>query len=494
MGGGHDFNQKEIAKFSAKDAQAYPKYEAMLANISEFLDLLIDEPPVDPAAANDDDDHDDATSSFLARSPLLRGGQLSTLFKVGRGLAKLGRDIPDMVEICTAPASRILDRWFESDVLKSTLATDAVIGAMVSPSTPGSGYVLMHHCMGEAVKGKRGSWYYVRGGMGALSEAVAAAARKAGAKIETNKAVKSIILASSDSASASSASVKGVVLEDGTEIRAQYVLSNLNADYTFFKLIDPSDLKRGVLPERFVRDLKSFDYTSATFKINLAVDRLPNFRAFPNDPHNANEPGPQHRGTIHLVHSMAEIEAGYKEAYEHGRPSSRPIIEMTIPSAVDPTLVSKPGTHVVQLFVQYAPYHLRPPSSCSSTVAHSGPLWPSWDDEGRKQAFADSCYRVIEEYAPGFTESIVGQDLLSPLDLERVFGLKGGNIFHGAMGLDQLYWKRPLGGYSRYRTPIRNYYLCGSSAHPGGGVMGAAGRNAARIVLNDMQKNNKKKK
>jgi len=280
-------------------------------------------------------------------------------------------------------------------------------------------------------------------------------------------------------------SVGGVVMEDGTEVHSDIVLSNCDPHTTFLKLVPTTDLTK-FTSEEFQRNIKSYDFASATFKINLAVSRLPNFKCFPNknfarDPENGKEyplPGPQHFGTIHFLDNLEQLDEAFNDALS-GNPSKRPFIEMTIPSSVDDSLVFAPArpkaNHVVQLFVQYAPYKL------ADDPLTGKPR--SWSDPGRREAFAKACYDVIEQYAPGFTESIIGEDLLSPLDLERIFGLTGGNIFHGSMGLDQLFWLRPAAGYSRYKTPFKNLYLCGSGAHPGGGVMGASGRNCAHVVL-----------
>lgn len=296
--------------------------------------------------------------------------------------------------------------------------------------------------------------------MGTVSKTIAEAAKGYGAEIVTNADVKSILVKDGKAI--------GVVMQDGTEIRANVVLSNLNAQSTFLDMLNTNDL-----PTSFSKSVQEIDYTSATFKINLAVDRIPNFKAVPNSQANKNLPGPEHRGTIHLAIDTKEIEDAYIEAKSTGMPSKRPVIEMTIPSSVDNT-VAPEGKHVVQLFVQYAPNKLADGKS--------------WDDAGRKQAFAKSCYNIIDEFCPGFSNTILGEDLLSPLDLERTFGLRGGNIFHGSVQLNQIYFNRPVQGYSRHATPIKNLYLCGSAAHPGGGVMGAPGRNAALEVLRNWNK------
>jgi phytoene dehydrogenase-like protein len=435
LGPDQDLNRREISKFSTRDAAALPRYEALLDKMARFIEPLLDAEVPDPTAG-----------TLLERASAFRD-----ILKTGWRALKLGSDLPRFLEILTAPARRILERWFESEPLRGTLATDAIIGAMVSPSTPGSGYVLFHHVMGET-DGARGVWGYVRGGMGTLSEAIAASARAAGAEIVTGRAVARILV--------TGGRASGVVLDDGTEVRARAVLSNADPNVTFLRL-----LPEAALPGDFRAHISRLDFSSGVTKINVAIERLPNFSALPGE-----APGPQHRGTVHLVSTLGEIEDAYHDALL-GRPSARPVIEMTLPSSLDPSLAPR-GQHVMSLFVQYTPYKLA-----------SG----SWDDPGVKDAFADRVFSVIETYAPGFTRSVIARDVLSPVDLERVFGLTGGNIFHGAMGLDQLFWLRPAPGWSRYRTPVKGLYLCGAGAHPGGGVLGAPGRNAARAVLKDLR-------
>jgi phytoene dehydrogenase-like protein len=318
---------------------------------------------------------------------------------------------------------------------------------MASPSTPGTAYVLFHHVMGEC-DGVRGVWGYVRGGMGAFSEALAGAAQAAGAEIRTGAPVARVLVKRQRAV--------GVALADGTEVRAKRVASNADASVTFLRLVGAD-----ALPPEFVEAVRGIDYSSASLKINVALASLPSFAALPGS-----EPGPQHRGTIHVAPSLDYIERAFDDA-KYGAPSRDPVLECTIPSAVDPS-VAPPGCHLMSMFVQYAPYALRE---------------GSWDDV--KESFADRCFEVLEEYAPGFRAAVIAREVLSPLDLERRFGLTGGNIFQGAMTGSQLFSLRPVPGYADYRTPIRGLYLCGAAAHPGGGVMGACGYNAAREILRD---------
>jgi phytoene dehydrogenase-like protein len=423
---------REIAKFSTRDAERFPEYEAMLERIAAAIEPTLLATPPDPFSG--------------------RLGDLLRLARLGRRFLRLGRDGPRAVEILTGAARDVLDRWFESDEVKATLATDAIIGAWAAPSTPGTAYVLFHHVMGE-VDGARGVWGYVRGGMGALPEAIARAARAAGAEIRTGAPVARIRV--------EDGAATGVVLADGTELRGRRIASNADATRTLLDLVGPAHL-----PAEVVEAARRIDYASGSVKINVALDRLPSFRALPSL---GAEPGPQHRGTIHLAPSTGYLERAFDDA-RAGIPSRSPVIECTLPSAVDPT-VAPAGKHVMSMFVQYAPYRLA-----------SG----SWDAE--RERFADRCFEILEEYAPGFRRSVVAREVFSPVDLERRFGLTGGNIFQGAMTLPQLFSMRPIPGYADYRTPVRNLYLCGAATHPGGGVMGACGFNAAREMLRDRRR------
>jgi len=429
MGPDREATRREVAKFSARDAEALPAYEAMLERIAAAIEPTLDETPPDPFSG--------------------RLGDLFRLWRSGRRLLALGKDGPAAVEILTAPARAVLDRWFESDELKATLATDAIIGAWASPETPGTAYVLFHHVMGET-NGARGVWGYVRGGMGSLPEAIAAAARERGAEIRTGARVARILVRDGRA--------EGVALEDGTELRARRVASSADATRTLLGLVGA-----GLLPPGVADRVRGIDYASGSAKINVALSALPDFRALPG------APGPQHRGTIHVAPTLDYLERAFDDA-RAGRPSRAPILECTLPSVVDPT-VAPPGRHLMSMFVQYAPYRL---------------AGGSWDEE--RERFAQRCFDLLEEHAPGFRRSILAHEVLAPPDLERRFDLTGGNIFQGAMTLSQLFSMRPFPGAAAYRTPIENLYLCGAAAHPGGGVMGAPGRNAAREMLRDRRR------
>jgi len=381
----------------------------------------------------------------------LRPGNLVQLARLGLGFLKLGHDGQKAVEILAGAATPILDRWFEAEQLKVTLATDAIIGAMASPSMPGTAYVLFHHVMGEC-DGVRGVWGYVRGGMGGISNAIASAAREAGAEIRTNAEVAKIL--------SRNGTVQGVVLRDGTELHATRVASGVDANVTFLKLMGNGDL-----PSEFVDAVRHIDYSSASCKINLALGELPDFKAVPGT-----TVGPQHRGTIHISPTMEYIERAYDDA-KYGRPSQAPIIEATIPSALDDT-VAPPGKYVMSMFTQYFPYKLAPGLSLAE----------------EREKYADRCVDLMSEYAPNFKRAVIARQVLTPVDLEERFGLTGGNIMQGVMSLSSLSFMRPVPGYADYRTPIRNLYLCGAATHPGGGVMGACGFNAAREIIRDARR------
>ena len=417
---------REIGRFSARDARRYPDYERMLDRAARAFEPLLDRPPPDPGRP--------------------RASDLAALAGLAWRAVGLRRELAPIARLLLAPARDTLASWFESEPLRATLATDALIGAWAGPSTPGTGYVLFHHVMGET-GGARGVWAYVAGGMGALAESIASAARSAGAEILTEAPVAAIDV--------SGGRATGIALADGRRFEAPLVVSCADPRHTLLELVGAA-----ALPPGLEADLRTLDFRSPVVKLNLALDRLPRFRGAGGD-----RPGPEHAGTIHVgAADLDALERSFAEAAS-GRLPSRPMIELTIPSALDPSL-APPGRHVASLFVQHVP--------------------PDWD-AGRwkleRDGFADRILALVDEVAPGFSASVLHRDVLAPPDLEAVFGLAGGNIFHGAMTLDRLYFLRPLPGMARYRTPIEGLWLCGAGTHPGGGVMGACGRNAAREIL-----------
>ncbi len=430
--------QREISKFSMRDAVAYPRYNALLERVAHVLEPALSVSAPDPLPLPE-------RWRKIGMGKRIRDGK--KLWGLYGALKELGADLPEAVELLTAAARPILERWFESEILKTTLATDAIIGAFTSISSPGSAYVLLHHVMGEA-GGARGVWGYVRGGMGGLSDSLAKACNDMGVEIRRESPVHAI---HTDRHGAC-----GVGLEDGSQIEARVVASSVDAHLTFERLLDPA-----TLPEEFRRAVARIDYSSASAKINLALAEPPQFIAMPGV-----GVMPHHRGTMHIGPSLDYLDRAYDDA-KYGEPSRDPILEMTMATSVDDTL-APPGKHILSMFIQYAPYKLA-----------SG----TWDE--RKEAFADRCIEVLAQYAPNVPKAIEHRQVLSPLDLERVYGITGGNIMQGAMNPHQLYCFRPVAGWADHRTPVPGLYLCGAASHPGGGVMGACGKNAATEILRD---------
>jgi phytoene dehydrogenase-like protein len=422
---------EEIAKFSRQDAETYPKYEAFVERLSQFAEsMLLRTPP-----------------NFTRAG----WGDLAALGKLGLELMRMPEEERvGQTRIFTQSVAEFLEPWFESEEIKVTLATDGVIGTNGGPRSPGTAYVLLHHVMG-GVDGHRGLWGFVRGGMGAIAQAIAGAAREAGAEISTNAPVDHVLIENGRAV--------GVVLANGEEVRARTVVSCADPKRTFLGLVGEAHL-----PPDFARDVRNIAMQGCSMKINLALDGLPNFRAIPGG-----NLQPHHKTTMHICPSMDYVEHAWDDA-KYGRPSTLPLIEMTIPTTYDDS-IAPPGKHIMGIFLQYAPYKL------------SEGNW-----HGVKEAYADRVMNLIEEYAPGFKSLVRHRQVLSPLDLEEIYGLTGGNIFHGEMSLGQLFFLRPVPGWARYRTPVRGLYLCGSGTHPGGGVMGAPGYNAAREILRDKKR------
>ena len=415
---------REIGKFSREDAEAYPRYGRLMAKVAKLVKPILTMTPPDVGS--------------------MSLSELRKLLTLNRQI----RDVTDeelhtFLKLMTMSSADYLDGWFETDALKGTICTSGIIGTFLGPRSPGTAYVLMHHYMGE-IDGAYRSWGYVRGGMGAVSNAIASAARQTGVEIRTSAPVRRILV--------EDGKALGVELEDGERIRAIVVVSNADPKRTFLKLLEPENL-----PRDFVRAIQNYNIEGSSGKVNLALSGLPEFTALPGD-------GPHLRGAVSISPSVDYVERAYDDA-KYGRFSRRPFIDICVPSTLDPTL-APPGKHVLSMFVQYAPYTLR-----------NG----TWDDQ--REAFGDAVIDTLAEYAPNLRGLIEHEQVLSPLDLERVFGLTGGNIFHGELTQDQLFFLRPVAGWSQYRTPIKNLFLCGSGAHPGGGVMGASGYNAAREIV-----------
>ena len=432
VGGGLAATQREVARFSARDAERLPAYYDMLEGVAAVVkDLLLETPPN-------------------------VGGGIRDLFqaiKVGKRFKSLDMKLRrDLLDLFTKSAGDILDQWFESDPIKACFGFDSIVGNLASPYTPGSAYVLLHHVQGE-VNGKSGTWGHALGGMGAIADALGKEATLRGVEISTSAPVTEVILRETNSGYAAC----GVKLEDGTEIRAQRVVSNLNPKLLFRSLINPV-----ALPDDFQRRITAYKCGSGSFRMNVALSELPRFTC-QTTPDNA--PAQHHSSGIIMAPSLKYMEQAYFDARSRGW-SQQPIVEMLIPSTVDDSL-APPGKHVASLFCQHVLPHL--------------PNGKNWDDE--RERVADVMVATVDRYAPNFSAIVIGRQIFSPLDLERTFGLVDGDIFHGALTLDQLFSARPLLGHGDYRTPILGLYQCGSGTHPGGGVTGIPGHNAAREIL-----------
>jgi len=425
----HAQTRREIGRHSRLDAEAYDEYGKAMVDMGRFVKPTLGMTPPDPTS--------------LAPRGLL------DLLALGRRFHGLpGRDQNSLVQLMTMSAVDLLDQWFETDVLKATMAASGIIGTFLGVRSPGTAYVLLHHYMGE-IDGAFRSWGLARGGTGAISNAIAGAARAAGADIRTNAPVAQVLVEDGRAV--------GVVLDNGDELRATLVASSVDPRLTFLGLVGERQL-----PGDFVEAIRRYKFRGSSGKVNLALDALPDLRSKPGA-------GPHLRGAISISPSVDYMERAYDEA-KYGRYSRRPYIDIVLPSLTDPS-VAPPGKHVMSCFVQYAPYHLSE---------------GRWDE--CREAFGDTVIDTIAEHAPNIRDIIRHRQVVTPLDLEREFGLSEGNIFQGELTLEQLFFLRPAPGWAQYRTPVRNLYLCGSGAHPGGGIMGAPGRNAAMAMLKEGRK------
>src|SRR5213594_4654481 len=420
----HARTRREIARHSRVDAEAYDEYGKAMVEMARFVKPILGMTPFDPAR------------------PGIRGIR-DLIFLLRRFQRLPYQDKYNQVQLMTMSAVDFLDQWFETDVLKATMSASGIIGTFLGVRSPGTAYVLLHHYMGE-IDGAFRSWGFARGGTGAISNAIADAAREAGVEIRTQAGITNIIV--------KNGRAKGVVLANGNEIYANVISSSVDPRHTFINFIES-----GHLSNAFLEEVRRYKFRGSSGKVNLALDGLPNFKCMPG-------PGAHLRGAISISPSVEYMERAYDEA-KYGAYSSRPYIDMVIPSLTDPS-VAPPGKHVLSCFVQYAPYKLA-----------SG----TWDDQ--REAFGNAVIDTIAEYAPNIRDIILHQQVLTPLDLEREFGLTEGNIFQGELTLEQLFFARPVPGWAQYRTPIRHLWMCGSATHPGGGIMGAPGRNAALRIL-----------
>jgi phytoene dehydrogenase-like protein len=423
----HAKTYREISRHSRVDAEAYGEFGKAMLQMCRFVKPLLSMTPPDPAR--------------------IKLREMLQLLFMGRRFAKLDpAEKYDQVQLMTMSAVDFLDQWFETDVLKATMSASGIIGTFLGVRSPGTAYVLLHHYMGE-IDGAFRAWGFARGGTGAISNAIANAARELGAEIRTKAGVSRI--------NVKDGRTTGVVLESGEEIQADVVSSSVDPNLTFLKFIEPVHL-----PVEFVEEVRRYKFRGSSGKVNLALDALPDFKCLPGE-------GAHLRGAISISPSVDYMERAYDEA-KYGMYSQRPYIDMVIPSLTDPS-VAPPGKHVMSCFVQYAPYKLR---------------GTTWDAEREK--FGDTVVDTIAQYAPNLKKIIVGRQVVTPLDLEREWGLTEGNIFQGELSLEQLFFLRPVPGWAQYRTPIQNLYMCGSATHPGGGIMGAPGRLAAEHILKDM--------
>jgi phytoene dehydrogenase-like protein len=425
----HAKSIREIRRHSRLDAEAYDEFSKMMTPMCRFVKPMLSMIPPDPTTLNPRD---------------LK--QLHFMMQRFRELSSDERYT--LIELMTMSSADFLDQWFETDVLKATMSASGIIGTFLGIRSPGTAYVLLHHYMGE-IDGAFRSWGFSRGGTGAISNAIAAAAREAGVEIRTKAPVGKIVVKNGRAA--------GVMLQSGEELSANVVSSSVDPHLTFEKFLEPAEL-----PADFLEGVRRYKFRGSSGKVNIALDGLPEFKSIPGN-------GAHLRGAISISPSMEYMERAYDDA-KYGHFSRRPYIDMVIPSLTDPS-VAPPGKHVLSCFVQYAPYKLAE---------------GTWDDQ--REAFGDNVIDTISEYAPNIKDIIVGRQILTPLDLEREFGLTQGNIFQGELSLEQLFFLRPVAGWAYYRTPVDNLYMCGSATHPGGGIMGANGRIASQVILKEWKK------
>ncbi len=430
---GLEARQRAIATFSKRDAEALPAYDAALERAAGVLRALV------------------------LKTPPNAGGGIAELLKAasaGRGIARLQIEDQRLIaDLFTKSAAEFLDGWFENKTVKAAFAFDGIVGAYASPSTPGTAYVLLHHCFGE-VNGKPGVWGHAIGGMGAISNAIASSALAAGARLVKGVAVDQVIVEDGRAC--------GLRLSDGSSVRARAVAANIGPKLLMTKLLPPGSVG-GDIKKRFA----AIRTGSGTFRMNVALAELPDFTCRPGSNQRSH-----HGAGIVIGPTLDYLERAYLDARASGW-SREPVVEMLIPSTLDDTLAPA-GQHVASLFVQHVAPRLPDPRN--------------WADPDEKEAFADLVIATVTKFAPNFADSILARQVLSPLDLEQRFGLTDGDIFHGQLGLDQLFSMRPVLGYAAYRMPVKGLYLCGSGAHPGGGVTGVPGRNAAREISRDLKR------
>ena len=420
--------KRELERFSVKDSESYSRYSRDILKQCRFIQPLLMRTAPDPA-------------SFKFRD-------LSEMLYILRKVNDLtASELADTVRFWTMSISDFLDEYFENDVIKASLAVSGIIGTALGPMSPGTAYVLLHHYMGE-VDGSIGAWGYARGGMGAISKALTSSFRAMGGTLLNNSEVEKVDIRG--------ARVKGVILKNGDEYLAKNVVSNADVKRTFLKLTDPEHL-----PPNFIKKVNNFKIRGSSGKVNIALDSMPNFPVI-------SENNPCLKGDIHFTDSIERMERAYDD-WKMGTWSRDPFLDMMIPTLTDPTM-APPGKHFMSCFVQYCPPKV------------GGQNWT----KENKDAFGETVIQQIADYSPGFKDKILHMEVRTPKELEEEVGLTEGNIFQGELTFDQLLFNRPIPGYAQYRSPIKGLYMCGSSTHPGGGVMGAPGRNAAVEILKDL--------
>ena len=424
----HDLTRQEIYRHSPRDAEAYDEYARVMARIAKAIKPLLSMVPPDPSS--------------------LRPRDLMGLLKLGKYAASLKeKELYQIAKLMTQSSGDLLDEWFETDALKGTKSASGIIGTFLGPRSPGTAYVLLHHYMGE-IDGAFRAWGFAKGGSGGVSGAIANSARALGAELLVDAPVKQVIVKNGRAV--------GVALENGDELYAKAVLSAADPKRTFLGFVEPRHF-----PDEFVASIQNFRVRGSSAKVNIALRELPKFTAW-----NDEEPLP-YRGAVSISPSVEYIERAYDDA-KYGQVSKRPYIDIIFPSMIDPQM-APPGRHVMSCFVQYAPYDIE----------------GGWDD-AKRAALGETVISTIETYAPNIRHAVLGMQVITPQDIERIAGITGGNIFHGELLLHQIFFLRPVPQWADFRTPLRGYYFGASGAHPGGGVMGAAGMLAAKEMLKEI--------
>lgn len=428
----HEANRREIARHSLRDADAYDRFSTDVMRYARFIRPFLLRTPADPTS--------------------LKPKDISELIYLGKKLYGLGEEeLYEFIRFFTMSVVEFLDEYFENDLVKASKYGSGIIGTALSPSAPGTAYVLLHHYMGD-IDGNIGSWGFARGGMGSIAKALAGALQEHGGKIRTDVPVSQIMV--------KNGKVQGVALESGEEIKSRVVVSNLDAKRTYLKLMDEKDL-----PVEIVESAKNFKIKGSSGKLNIALDGLPDFPQLPKG-------SPLIKGDLHITENLEQYERGYDD-WKNGTWSKWPYVDMIIPTLTDPTM-APPGKHMMSVFVQH----------CPAKLADG-----DWTPE-KREAFGQNVINAIGTYSPNFKDLIVHKEVRTPHEIESEVGLTSGNIFQGDLSFDQLLFNRPFPGYAQYRGPVKGMYMSGATTHPGGGVMGAPGTNSAREILADLGRKN----